>query len=141
MTYKLDMQNLLRRAAPGFIAGAIAVLTFQQGAWALLHVLHRMPPAYPMGAVPPLGLPYVFDLAFWGGMWGAAFGLVVRRPDWRTGLVVGALWVAADFFVLAPLEGGSARAGLSPAAWLLPLALYLPWGAGLGLILAGISRR
>lgn len=134
------MQNLFRRGTPGFIAGAIAVLTFQQGAWALLHIIHRMPTAYPMGPVPPLGVPHVFDLAFWGGVWGAGFALVVRRPDWKTGLVAGVLSVAVAFFIVAPLKGGSAAAGLHPAAWLLPLALNLPWGAGLGLILAGMTR-
>jgi hypothetical protein len=135
------MQNLLRRAVPGFIAGAIAVLAFQQGAWALLHILHRMPPAWPMNRIPPWGVPQVFDLAFWGGLWGIAFALVVRRPGWLPGLVVGVLSVAVYFFVVTPLKGGSAQAGLHPEAWLIPLALNLPWGVGLGLLLAGWSRR
>lgn len=135
------MNTLLRRAATGFAAGAIAVLAFQQGAWALLHVLHRMPPAWPMSPVPPWGVPQVFDLAFWGGLWGAGFALVVARPGWKPGVLVGVLSVAVYFFVVTPLKGGNARAALHPAAWLIPLALNLPWGIGLGLILAGVSRR
>jgi hypothetical protein len=47
------------RAIIGFIAAAVAVLTFHQAMWALLHFLNLpgmgMPPLYPTAPVPPWG--------------------------------------------------------------------------------------
>ena len=45
------------RALLGFIAGALSVLVFHQGTWALFHVLGLMPPPYPMDPVPPWDVP------------------------------------------------------------------------------------
>ena len=69
------------RAILGFVAAAIAVLTFHQGMWALLHLLNLpgmgMPPPYPIAPVPPWGVPRIVDLAFWGGLYGILFGLAL----------------------------------------------------------------
>lgn len=57
----------------GFVSGAIAVLLFHQGAFALLHALGLVPRApYSLAATAPLGIPLVWSLAFWGGVWGVA---------------------------------------------------------------------
>jgi hypothetical protein len=59
------------RAVLGFIAAALSVLIFHQGAWALLHLGGLMPPPYPMAPVSPWGVPQTFDFCFWGGVYGA----------------------------------------------------------------------
>ena len=45
------------RAILGFVAGAVSVLNFHQGIWALFHLGGLMPPPYPMSPVPPWGVP------------------------------------------------------------------------------------
>ena len=56
-----------------FIAGALAVLVFHQSALGLLHLVgltSRTP--FVLGSVPPLGVPQLLSLMFWGGVWGLA---------------------------------------------------------------------
>ena len=66
-----------------------------QGMWAFLHLFSLMPPPYPMGSVPlPFGVPLIIDLCFWGGVWGAAFGLILpslsgKYPLWVSGFGLG----------------------------------------------------
>ena len=43
------------RALLGFVAAAISVLVFHQGAWALFWLAGLMPPPYPMGIGTALG--------------------------------------------------------------------------------------
>ena len=54
-----------------FTGGFLATLIFHQGVLALFW-LGGMIPAFPwnMNPVPPLGVPQVISLAFWGGVWG-----------------------------------------------------------------------
>ena len=83
-----------RRAVLGFVAGVIAVLIFHQGAWATLHLAGLMPPPYPMGPTPPWGVPETLNFCFWGGLWGAAYGLVAPKlalPPWLSGLMLGVI--------------------------------------------------
>ena len=54
------------RAAIGFLAAAVAVLTFHAAAWELMHLFGRMPAPYPMRSTPPLGVPVIASLTFWG---------------------------------------------------------------------------
>ena len=79
-----------RRALLGFAAGVLSVLSFHQGMWAILHAAGLMPPApYPTDPVPPLGVPRIANFCFWGGLYGAAFGLALprlpRAPLWLWG--------------------------------------------------------
>src|SRR5215217_2011107 len=104
------------RALLGFLAAAVSVLTFHQGAWALLHAAGLMPLApYPTSPVPPLGVPLVVDFCFWAGIWGAAFSLALprlpRAPLWLLGLGLGLLAVLAAWFVVAPLKGQPVASG------------------------------
>ncbi len=62
----------------GFIAGFASVLVFHQGMLALLHaagVTPSMP--FMMQPTQPFGMPQVWSLAFWGGVWGVLFVWVV----------------------------------------------------------------
>ena len=37
---------------------------------------------YPTAPVPPFGVPRIADLCFWGGLYGAVFGLAMPRFTW-----------------------------------------------------------
>src|ERR1700759_22272 len=94
---RMNMQAAPMRAFLGFIAAAIAVLTFHQGMIAALHALGWVPfAAYRTTPVPPFGVPVIVSNCFWAGLWGAAFGLVLPRltwPLWSCGLILGLLAV------------------------------------------------
>ena len=57
-----------------FAAGFISVLVFQMGALAILNAL-GFTPATPFTATRtwPLGVPQIWSLASWGGVWGVVY--------------------------------------------------------------------
>ena len=133
------------RALLGFAAGAVSVLTFHQGAWALLHAAGLMPAApYPTRPVPPLGVPLIVSFCFWAGLYGAALGLALprlpRAPTWLLGLGLGLLAVLVLWFVVAPLRGQPVASGFVPVRMLVGLLIHLAWGLGTGLILMLLLR-
>src|SRR3954449_10670020 len=81
----------------GFLAGFGATLTFHQILIALLAATGAIQTgAYSLRGVPPLGVPQVISLAFWGGLWGCVWALITDRisrslPGWVAGLAFGAL--------------------------------------------------
>jgi hypothetical protein len=130
----------------GFIAGFFATLVFHQLMLALLWGLGLAPfPPYSMTLTHPFGIPAVFSLSFWGGVWGIPFALIHGSFPRR-----GAYWVVAFFFgailpslvallVVLPLKGHPMGGG-----WHLPLLLTAflvngAWGIGTGLILKALS--
>ncbi|MEJ0015975.1 MAG: hypothetical protein WDN25_05315 [Acetobacteraceae bacterium] len=139
------MPNAPMRAFLGFIAGAIAVLTFHQGMLALLYELGwstLMP--YRTTLVPPLWIPAIVSNCFWGGLWGAGFGLLLPRfalPTWLCGLLMGLLAVLVGWFIVAPLKGLPVAGGWVPAAMLRSIAINGCWGLGVGLIVPLLLPR
>lgn len=137
------MMNVIgTRAALGFCAAAISVLTFHQGMWAALHFLNLpglgMPAPYPTSPTPPWGVPRIVDLAFWGGLYGILFGLVLprlRAPDWRNGLALGIIALLVGFFIVAPLKGMPIAGGWQLANWIRSFLINGFWGVGVGIIL------
>ncbi|GGC72019.1 hypothetical protein GCM10011504_57060 [Siccirubricoccus deserti] len=135
------------RAFLGFIAAVISVLTFHQGMWALLHAVGIMPPApYPISPVPPFGVPLIVSLCFWGGLYGAAFGLLFprlprRMPAWLLGLGLGLLAAAVGWFVVAPLKGQPVASGFVPMRMLISVLINGAWGFGVGIILPVLMAR
>ena len=113
------MPSALMRVFLGFIAGAIAVLTFHQGMVAALHAAGWVQFApYPTAPVPPFGVPRIADLCFWGGLYGAAFGLAMPRftwPAWLNGLILGVIAALVGMFIVAPLKGLPIAGGWTPA--------------------------
>jgi hypothetical protein len=136
---------LARWLAVGFIAGALAVLIFHQGAAALLHALDMTPRApYSMAATAPFGIPALWSIAFWGGVWGVVLAATLRH------LRDGAFVVSAVIFgavlptlvawlVVAPLKGQPVAAGFAPAAMIIGPFVNAAWGLGtaIGLELFG----
>ena len=138
--------DLARWLAIGFLAGLIAVLVFHQGAVALLHaagVTPRTP--FPMQPTRPFGIPQLWSLALWGGVWGIALAAAFARLDGAR-LVVGALVFGAllptliAWFVVAPLKSQPIAAGWSPAGMSIGLIANGAWGFGTGLGLALFGR-
>jgi hypothetical protein len=136
------------RALLGFAAAAISVLTFHQAMWGVLHILAlpglEMPPPLPMRPVPPLGVPAILNLCFWGGLYGAVFGLLAPRLRGRlrlAGLGLGMVAVLVGYFVVAPLKGQPIAGGWELARWARSLLLNGSWGLGVGIILPLIAPR
>jgi hypothetical protein len=132
----------------GFIAGALAVVTFHQGAVALLNALGAMSNnVYSMRPVPPLGVPQVVSQAFWGGVWGIAFAAMAPRlrsgaSYWLAALILGALVLPlVGWFIVAPLKGQPVAAGWVPSRMLLSVLINGAWGVGTAVIFAFLSRR
>ena len=126
------------RAVLGFISGAISVLVFHQGAWALLYLAGLMPPPYPTVPIPPWGVPQIVDFCFWGGLYGAAYGLVVPKlpmPAWVSGLLLGVIASLVFWFVVLPLKGEPAAGGSVWQSMVVVAAIQAAWGVGVGLIL------
>ena len=124
-----------------FIAGFVSTLAFHQGVLALLHlagVVSRAP--YDLGRVPPLGIPAVISLAFWGGVWGAAIWPLLKNVAgpayWLRALVIGAVGPSAvALFMVMPLKGMPMAGGWEAKLIVGALILNGAWGLGMALLL------
>jgi hypothetical protein len=131
----------------GFLAGAVSVLLFHQGALALLDALHLASRA-PYSAAPtaPFGIPQVWSLAFWGGVWGVVLAEFLRRLDGArllgAALVFGAILpTLVAWFVVAPMKGQPMAGGFAPKAMAVALIVNAAWGLGTGIGLYLFGRR
>lgn len=135
------------RAILGFVAAVIAVLTFHQAMWAMLHVAGLMPPPYPIAPIPPYGVPQIVNLCFWGGLYGILFGLLApsfKAPPWLCGIGFGVLAALVGLLVVPAVKGAAfdaIAARLTVQTVLRSLAINGFWGLGLGLILPLLIRR
>ena len=135
----------MRRLLLAFIAGFLATVTFHQIALEILHVVHVAPrAAWSMQPVPPLGVPSVISLSFWGGVWGMIMiPLIDRLRDaryWIASIVFGAIaptLVAA--FVVAPLKHQPIPHSGKMAV--LGFTVNAAWGFGTALFYRLFSRK
>lgn len=130
----------------GFVAGAIAVLVFHQGALAMLHAIGLTERgAYPMQATAPFGIPQIWSLAFWGAVWGVALAMALQRLDGPP-LVLGSIAFGAvlptlvAWFVIAPLKGQPLAGGFNEAAMATGVLVNAAWGLGTGSLLLLFGR-
>jgi len=129
--------NLLK----AFLAGFLSTLIFHQGVLAVLHAAgatDRKP--FGMAPTPPLGVPAVISLAFWGGIWGVLLWLAIRSAVgttyWLLAVVVGAVAPSiVALFVVFPLKGQPVAGGWKPAILIGALILNGAWGIGVALFL------
>lgn len=139
------MPSAPMRAFLGFVAAAIAVLTFHQGMVAAMHAAGWIPFApYRTTPVHPFGVPVIVSLCFWGGLYGAVFGLAMPRftwPHWLCGLVLGLIAVLVGWFIVAPLKGLPIANGWVPLRMLRSVVTNGFWGLGVGLILPLLMPR
>jgi hypothetical protein len=119
-----------------FLAGFLSTLVFHQGLLAILHAAGASPrAAYSLDPVPPLGVPAVLSLAFWGGVWGILLWLVIAGAHgpryWLVALLFGAVAPSAvALLVVLPLKGQPAGGGWKPAVIVGALLLNGAWGIG-----------
>ena len=139
--------NLSARLLFGFIAGLLATLIVHQLVLALLWVVGVAPAApFSMAATPPFGVPAVFSLAFWGGVWGILFSLIdAGFPRgggyWLAAFLFGALLPSlVALLVVLPLKGRPMGGGWQPAVLLTAFLINGAWGIGTGLILSALER-
>jgi hypothetical protein len=135
------------RAVAGFVAAILSVLIFHQAMWEILHALAlpglAMPSAYPMDPIPPFGIPRIVDLCFWGGLYGAVFGLLLPRlspPLWMWGLVLGLIAALVGLLLVPAIKGLPIGAGWAPLSWLRSFLINGCWGIGVGIILPLLLR-
>lgn len=125
----------------GFFAGFVSTLLFHQGAmWLLNQATGAGRAVWSMQAVPPLGVPSVISLAFWGGLWGIAFAYALRGQRgvgyWLLAIVAGAVLPSlVALLVVFPLKGMAFAAGGDPRIWIAALTVNGAWGLGVGLLL------
>lgn len=118
-----------------FVAGFLATLIFHQGTLGLLHLAApKLPVPWDMSPTPPLGVPKVVSLAFWGGLWGIALWALIRSRRgaafWGLAIVLGALLPSlVAWFVVFPIKGIALTSALIVGALLLNGA----WGLGVAL--------
>lgn len=119
-----------------FVAGFVSTIVFHQGLLQLLHMAGLVPsPAWHMNAVPPLGVPAVVSLAFWGGVWGIALRAAVRNMTgakrWVWGAIFGAVLPSiVALFIVFPMKGMPLAVSLDPKMIGGALLLNGVWGLG-----------
>jgi hypothetical protein len=148
MAYRDTLADPARRWLLGFLAGFLATLIFHQLALAVLWGIGLAPfGPFSLASTAPFGVPAVFSLAFWGGVWGILFALVEPRfpappAYWRTAFLFGAILPSlVALLVVFPLKGKPLGGG-----WHLPLlaTAFLingAWGLGTGWIFKALSSR
>ncbi len=131
----------------GFAAGFISVLVFHQAVVWGLNARGLIPnPPFPMRAAAVTGVPQIYSLAFWGGVWGVVIAAIHwARPGWNlllVGLVVGAIGcVLVGFTVVAGLREQPMMAGWDLNRWWRSMLINGAFGLGVGLLLLPFRRR
>ncbi len=131
----------------GVVSGAIAVLLFHQPVVEIFRLLGLTTvPVYSTAPTLPWGVPQLWSLVFWGGVWGALLAAALARREGAR-LVLAAILFGAiaptlvAWFVVAPLKSQLVAAGLVPVAMLLGLLANAAWGFGTGVGLALFGRH
>jgi hypothetical protein len=148
------MQGPFGRAVLGFVAAAMSVLIAHEGIIYLLNagglVASRGWSMTP--AIAPWGMPRLVNNVFWGGLWGALFGLVYDRIPggmaWLKGLLFGLFIVVVSNWVLLPLIKGQIFGqanqvlfgGFIPMRMLATVLIVGGFGLALGLIYGLLAR-
>lgn len=129
-----------------FIAGFLATLVFHQSVLTLLWLSGALPRApYDMTPAPPLGVPAVLSLAFWGGVWGTVIWPLLRDAApgayWFRAVLLGAVLPSiVALFIVFPLKGMPAAGGWDPRIIIGALILNGAWGFGVALFIRLLAR-
>jgi hypothetical protein len=139
------MTHAPMRAFLGFVAGALAVLTFHQGLVEVLHLLGlATQAAYRVTPAMPFNVPMIVSLSFWGGVYGLIFGMIqpkISMPAWLSGLCLGLIAAVISMVIAAPLKGNPIA--YDGQAWPVVRSFLVNgfWGVGVGLILPLLQPR
>ena len=132
----------------GFIAGFLGTLIFHQLVLMVLRAINLAPfPAFSMQPTSPFGIPAVFSLAFWGGIWGILYAFIHRRFPagagyWFSAFVFGAVFpTLVALLIVLPLKGKPMGGGWHPPLLITALLINGAWGIGTGIILKLVFPR
>lgn len=126
-----------------FVAGFLATLIFHQGLFALFYLAGVVPAApFNLTPVPPLGVPSVVSLAFFGGLWGVAIWAIAGRLNgalyWLGHVILGAIGpTAVAMLVVFPMKG----LAVSAQTWIGGLILNGFWGLGVAVFMVLMAAR
>ncbi len=130
-----------------FFSGFMAVLLFHQGVLSILNAVGFTPFApFPMQLTRPFGLPQIWSLAFWGGVWGLLLASVDRWFPrgvgyWISACIFGAIFPSfVAWLVVFPLKGLSAGGGWHAAGLATGLMINGAWGLGTAILLQGLAK-
>jgi hypothetical protein len=148
MDYENSANRSLGRLLLGFVAGFFAVLIFHQlTLWVLWAVGFAPMKPFVMTATKPFGVPVMFSLAFWGGVWGIIFAFIDRAfPKsggyWVTAFLFGAILPTAfALLVVMPLKGLPMGGGWHMHLVVTALIINGAWGIGTGIFLKLLTHR
>jgi hypothetical protein len=153
------MDSAVKRIVLGFVAAAISVLIVHQTILYLLGMYGFTRGVSwnmrPIGYGPVPWLPLLANSVFWGGLWGALFGLVYHALpgawSWVKGLIYGVLIVVFSNWIFLPLIRQyifnyppqplfAGFNGSNPMALLPSFVIVVGFGLGLGIIYGLIAR-
>ena len=122
--------TVTQRVAICFLAGVIGALAVVL----LSHILFGLGLGEKLGAKAPVSLksPDIYKPLFWGGLWGALFGLFIQNA-WNRLYLVGFLYVLAPltalFLFFLPMSGaGYFGLNKGPMFTVYLLLVNLPFG-------------
>lgn len=130
-----------------FIGGFVATLIFHQAVIGLFYLAGAIPnPPWNMTGVPPLGVPSVLSLAFFGGLWGIPIWLMIRNSAgakfWLRAAGYGAVFPSAvALFVVFPIKGLGMAGGWDPKIIVGALIVNAAWGIGLAIFMRVTHRE
>lgn len=132
----------------GFLAGFLATLIFHQLVLTVLWALNFAPfPPFNMHPTSPFGVPVVFSLAFWGGIWGIIYAYVhLRFPTgggyWLLAFLFGAIFpTLVALLVVLPLKGRPMGGGWHMPLLVTAILINGAWGIGTGFFFKFLFRR
>lgn len=120
----------------GFSAGFLSTITFHQVTlWALWLVGFAPFKPYVFTAVPPLDLPAVISLAFWGGVWGVLLTMIMNKVSpsgyWAKAFLFGAVFPSlVALLIVLPLKGKPLGGGWHPKLLATAFLINGVWGFG-----------
>ncbi|MCL7488442.1 MAG: hypothetical protein M8357_09750 [Desulfobulbaceae bacterium] len=136
------------RVVAAFVAGFLATLIFHQLTLVLLRAVQIAPMSpFSMAPTSPFGVPAVFSLAFWGGIWGILYAFIDKRfpPGagyWASAFLFGAIFpTLVAMLIVLPLKGLPVGGGWKPTLLITAFLINGAWGIGTGLILKLLLRR
>jgi hypothetical protein len=137
----LTMNQRAIDLAKVFIAGFVSTFVFHQGLFTLFYLTGVVPrAAYDFRPVPPLAVPSVISLAFWGGAWAVAIWPFLKNVSgpayWVRPLAISAVASGSvALFIIAPLKGMPMAGGWNPKVILTTLMLNGAWGLGMAFLM------
>lgn len=126
-----------------FVSGFLATLIFHQGLFAVFYFAGAVgSPPFNLTPVPPLGVPSVISLAFFGGLWGIVIWALIGRMKslgfWSLSIILGAIGpTAVAMLVVFPMKGIEVTA----QTWVGGVVLNGFWGLGLAIFLTLMGAR